>query len=337
MKVSIVVPVYNVAPYIEQFARSIFDQTLDDIEYVFVDDCTPDSSIEILLSVLEEYPQRKPNVKIIRHEKNMGIAVSRKDGYMKSTGEYVIYVDSDDYLEPRMLELMYAKAKEHDADMIVCDIYLYYKENCNVLKTAPKEEGENGEKIKDDIINRKVTPGLWCKLFRRSVLSENEALWPVRSYAEDVVISTYLAYSAKRIEYVNEPLYHYLYHDTSICNKNTKEQCLSNIDGYKRNIDVVVRFLKEKGVYDKYRFGVYLNKFYVKKLTMPFFRDKEFRKLWFDTYPELNRILFWGDDIYKSSYRQKIWMVAIKTGLILKFKRRLQSKRFLPSPRWIFR
>ena len=223
-------------------------------------------------------------------------------------GEYVIYVDSDDYLEPSMLELMYAKAKEHDADMIVCDIYLYYKENCNVLKTAPKEEGENGEKIKDDIINRKVTPGLWCKLFRRSVLSENEALWPVRSYAEDVVISTYLAYSAKRIEYVNEPLYHYLY-----------------------------RFLKEKGVYDKYRFGVYLNKFYVKKLTMPFFRDKEFRKLWFDTYPELNRILFWGDDIYKSSYRQKIWMVAIKTGLILKFKRRLQSKRFLPSPRWIFR
>ena len=155
MKVSIVVPVYNVAPYIEQFARSVFEQTLEDIEYVFVDDCSPDSSMDILLSVLEEYPHRKQKVKIVRHEKNMGIAVTRKDGYMKSTGEYMIYVDSDDYLEPRMLELMYAKAKEHDADMIVCDIYLYNKENCNVLKTAPKEEGENGEKIKDDIINRK--------------------------------------------------------------------------------------------------------------------------------------------------------------------------------------
>ena len=147
MKVSIVVPVYNVAPYIEQFARSVFEQTLEDIEHVFVDDCSPDSSMDILLSVLEEYPHRKQKVKIVRHEKNMGISVTRKDGYMKTTGEYVIYVDSDDYLEPRMLELMYAKAKEHDADMIVCDIYLYYKENCNVLKTAPKEEGENGEKI----------------------------------------------------------------------------------------------------------------------------------------------------------------------------------------------
>ena len=151
MKVSIVVPVYNVAPYIEQFARSVFEQTLEDIEYVFVDDCSPDSSMDILLSVLEEYPHRKQKVKIVRHEKNMGIAVTRKDGYMKSTGEYMIYVDSDDYLEPRMLELMYAKAKEHDADMIVCDIYLYNKENCNVLKTAPKEEGENGEKIKDAV------------------------------------------------------------------------------------------------------------------------------------------------------------------------------------------
>ena len=336
MKVSIVVPVYNVAPYIEQFARSIFEQTLDDIEYVVVDDCTPDSSMEILMSVLEDYPQRKPNVNLIRHEKNMGIAVTKKDGYMKAAGEYVICVDSDDYLEPRMVELMYAKAKERDADMVICDVYWYVRENRYIEVSAPNGEGENGEKIKDDIINRKVMPGLWSKLVRRSILAEKDALWPVQSYADDVVTSTYVAYSSKRIGYVNEPLYHYLYHDTSICNKKTKEQYINNLHGYKSNLDLVINFLKEKGVYDKYLEGVYLNKFYVKRLMLPFIADKVCRKLWFDTYPEFNRVLFWGDAVYKSSYRHKIWMIAMKMGLLPKFKRRLQSKRFLPSRLWRF-
>ena len=121
MKVSMVVPVYNAAPFIERCARSLFEQTMDDIEYVFVDDGSTDDGIAKLLSVLEEYPNRKPNVKIVHHAKNSGTAETRKDGCKSATGEYLIYIDSDDYADLTMAEKMYAKAKESDADMVVCD------------------------------------------------------------------------------------------------------------------------------------------------------------------------------------------------------------------------
>ncbi len=334
MKVSMVVPMYNVAPYIERCARSLFEQTLDDIEYVFVEDCSTDNGLEILMSVLEEYPSRKPHVNIIHHEKNKGIAETKKDGYLGATGEYVICLDSDDYVDLRMAELMYAKAKEEDADMVVCDIYWSIKGVNHLLKSALNGEGDNGINIKEDLLNRRVTPGLWCKLIKRSILTSKEMKWPVGSFAEDVAITVFVTYLAEKIAYVEEPLYYYLYNDTSACYSNSKEKHLRNLRDSKINLEMVFQFLKEKGVYDRYREGVYLHKFYAKKLVMPFANERKFRKLWFDTYPEMNRILFWGNDVYKSSYRQKVWMIAIWLGLYPKYKRRLQSKRFLPNMRW---
>ena len=335
MKVSMVVPVYNAAPFIERCARSLFEQTMDDIEYVFVDDGSTDDGIAKLLSVLEEYPNRKPNVKIVHHAKNSGTAETRKDGCKSATGEYLIYIDSDDYADLTMAEKMYAKAKESDADMVVCDVCWCLETKKVELKSVLNGEGENGEKIREDIINRRVTPGLWCKLIKSEILKSKEFIWPVASYAEDVVISVVASYYAKKIAYVEEQLYYYIYYSKSICNEKTEQRCLSNIEQCKRNLEVVIRFLKEKGIYDKYREGVYLNKFYVKKMAMPYMKERKFRKLWFRNYPEMNRILFWGDDVYKSSYRQKIWMAAIWLGLYPKYKRRLQSKRFLPSPKWL--
>ena len=111
-KVSVVVAIYNVAEYIEQCMRSLFEQTLDSVEYVFVDDCSPDDSMEIVSRVLTEYPQRQGQVNIIRHEQNMGVAVTKNDGIRNATGEYFIVVDPDDYVERDMLEVMYEKAEK---------------------------------------------------------------------------------------------------------------------------------------------------------------------------------------------------------------------------------
>ena len=119
-KVSVIVPVYGVEKYIERCARSLFEQTLDDIEYLFIDDCTTDRSIEILQQVLEEYPQRKPQVTIHRMEQNSGQAAVRKWGMQNATGEYVIHCDSDDWVDTDMYRAMYEKAKEEDADVVLC-------------------------------------------------------------------------------------------------------------------------------------------------------------------------------------------------------------------------
>lgn len=333
-KVSFVVAVYNVAPYIERCVRSLYEQTLDDIEIVLVDDCSPDNSIEIAKTVLEEYPERRNQVKVLRFEHNTGLIEVRKRGLELSEGEYVINVDGDDYTEPLMAEIMYGKAKECDADMVVCNFYRDENGKSYFLRAVPDEEVNGGGNIKDDIINKRLTPCVWCKMMKRSLLSSNEMVWPVRGFYEDVVISTVATYYSKKIAWVEDPLYHYCYREKSFCGTETPEHRMKNQNDLKQNLEVVVRFLLSKGVYDKYREGIYNHMFYAKKQVLPFVSERKYRNLWFNTYPELNKILLFGDDVYKSSYREKVWMLAMTLGLYPRFKRLLESKYLLPNRRW---
>ena len=103
-KISILVPIYGVEHYIERCARSLFEQTYPDIEYVFVDDCSSDQSIAVLEKVMEDYPLRKPHVKIIHHERNKGLSAARNTALEASAGDYVMHVDSDDYIEKTLIK-----------------------------------------------------------------------------------------------------------------------------------------------------------------------------------------------------------------------------------------
>ena len=125
-KVTVVVPVYNAGLYIERCVRSLFDQTLADIEYVFVDDCSPDNSIAILESLLKEYPERAKSTKIIRHEKNTGQSGARRDGVLAATGDYIIHCDADDWVDLDMYQSMYEKAEAEGAEAVCCDIVLEF-------------------------------------------------------------------------------------------------------------------------------------------------------------------------------------------------------------------
>lgn len=107
--VSICVPVYGVERYIERCARSVFEQTYDNIEYIFVDDCSPDHSIDILKNVIEEYPARKPNVRIVRHEHNRGLAAARNTAIDNAGGDFVLHIDSDDYIPSDYVSLLATK------------------------------------------------------------------------------------------------------------------------------------------------------------------------------------------------------------------------------------
>ena len=111
-KVSIITPVYNAGPYIERCARSLFGQTLDSLEYIFVNDCTPDNSMEVLAAVMEEYPERKPHVKILNHTVNTGQSGARKDGMAIASGEFIIHCDADDWVDLDTYERLYNKAIE---------------------------------------------------------------------------------------------------------------------------------------------------------------------------------------------------------------------------------
>ena len=118
MFVSILVPIYNVDKYIERCMRSIFEQTYRDIEYIFVDDCATDNSIEILQNVIQEYPDRKEHIRIISHEKNRGLAAARNTSVNNCQTDFLMHVDSDDYLEKNAVELLVNKQKETNADIV---------------------------------------------------------------------------------------------------------------------------------------------------------------------------------------------------------------------------
>ena len=123
-KISVIVPIYNVSAFIGRCVESLMMQTLDDVEFIFVDDATPDNSMMALKEILACHPEREGRVKILHHEQNQGLPAARNTGMHEATGEYIFHCDSDDYVEPDMLARLYETAKEKQADFVWCDWYL---------------------------------------------------------------------------------------------------------------------------------------------------------------------------------------------------------------------
>lgn len=217
-KVSVIIPVYGVEKYIERCARSLFEQTLDCIEYIFVDDCSPDKSIEILERIIEEYRPRfageRKVVQIERMLTNSGLAAVRKHGIQFSTGDYVIHCDSDDWVDTDMYRLMYEEAKHNDADIVMCG----YKvtDGMRIFNECYHQQ-TNKTKILSSILTMHESWSVWNKMCKRS-LYDNDIVYPTLAMGEDMVLTTQLVLSAQRIAVVNKALYNYFYNPNSITN-----------------------------------------------------------------------------------------------------------------------
>lgn len=209
VKVSVIVPVYKVEKYIRQCAVSLFSQTLDDLEYIFVNDCTPDNSMKIIDEVLAEFPSRRHQVKIINHSQNKGATLSRKEGLAAARGEYVIYCDSDDWVERDMYESMYNEAKTHDVDIVICD---YFEDYCGRNSIAHVQQLSTDKKeIFENINQGKLQAYLVDKMIKREFLlklsinqSDTITLW------DDMSIILPLLLSTDNIYKLNRPMYHYM-------------------------------------------------------------------------------------------------------------------------------
>ena len=128
-KVSVIIPVYNVSSFIRRNVKALMGQTLEDSEFIFVNDATQDDSIEIIKEEIENYPSRKPYVTILNHESNKGLPVARNTGLAVAKGDYMYHCDSDDWVEPDMLEKMLKAAEDNNADIVYCDFFLSFEKN----------------------------------------------------------------------------------------------------------------------------------------------------------------------------------------------------------------
>ena len=205
--VTICVPVYNVERYIERCARSLFEQTFPDIEYLFVDDCSPDNSIQLLNEITREYPQRMPHVHIIRHEVNRGSSVARNTAVDSCRTEFLIHVDSDDFLEKNAVELLIDKQKEGDYDIVTGNAKILHADRTEVLRINEPTE-------KDLLIKEYIKPSLnhvlWGRLIRTSLYTENHlAALEGCNMGEDHQITPRLFYFAQKVAAINDCLYNY--------------------------------------------------------------------------------------------------------------------------------
>lgn len=244
-KVSILVPIYGVEKYIERCCRSLFEQSYHNLEFVFVNDCTPDQSIEVLKKVMDDYPNRKDSIRIISHEKNRGLAASRNTGLDNSQGDFVICVDSDDWLELRALEWLVNKQKERNSD-ITFGQYLVHYDGLNRL--LPSMHYDNQEEMVLQMMQRTWNHFLAGKLLRKSLFVDHNLRWKEGlNVAEDRYMMTLLAYNLKVFDSVDNVVYHYDRRNVlAITMSNDKHKIISNNNQELKNVLLLEQYFQDK-------------------------------------------------------------------------------------------
>jgi glycosyltransferase involved in cell wall biosynthesis len=222
--VSIIIPIYNVEQNIERCARSLFEQTFKKMEFVFVNDCSPDNSIQILKKVIDRYPERKDQVTILNHENNKGVAAARNTGLDKARGEYFLQVDSDDWVESSMVEELYVKAKENDSDIVWSDFYVDFPNKPDSFIYRKQNVPGKAKLCIIEILSGFLHAGLWNKLIKRSICIENNIHFPEEvNMCEDLVFIIFYLLHTEQITYLQKAFYHYVQHPDSITIARTRQ------------------------------------------------------------------------------------------------------------------
>lgn len=279
-KVSVIIPIYGVENYIERCARSLFSQTLDDIEFIFVDDCTTDKSIEILNKVIKDFPNRVPQIKIISHDYNKGLPQARKTGVQASRGDYIIHCDSDDWVDPNLYEAMYCKAIEDNSDLVVCDF-------CVVTESGQKYRNgilsTNVNEVIKDMLLYRTSFNVWNKMYKRNLYEGVE--FPNANMGEDLGTTFQLAVKCNKISRVTGIYYYYNGITPSITRNDTKSAIIKRVLQACDNANSVIRILDNS----KYDAEIVYLKFRQRKQLMPIINDKDAYRIWKTIYPEINQ------------------------------------------------
>ena len=206
-QVSVLVPIYNVEHYIERCAVSLFEQTYDNIEYVFVNDCSTDHSVDVLKQVLSRYPKRASQAKIINHDRNRGVAASRNTALDICAGEFICQVDPDDYIELDAIETLVVHQEKFNLDIVTGQMIKHTMAQDALL---PFPRYSNKEEMVIDMMQPTMMHSLANRLIKRSLI-ENFHIRTEEGVncGEDCWMMTRLAYYAKSFDTIDKVIYHY--------------------------------------------------------------------------------------------------------------------------------
>lgn len=301
--VSVIIPIYKVEPYMARCARSLFGQTLEDIEFLFVDDCTPDRSIDILREVLEVFPERKEQVTVYRMPVNSGQAAVRMQGMSLARGEYVIHCDSDDYVDTNAYELLYRKAREEDLDIVTCNYVM--EQDGHPVETFSGECTSVSR-----MLQGKERCNLFSRMTRRTLYQDIEA--PVANMGEDMVIAVQTHLKARKTGHLDQVLYHYCLREDSISNEAGLDALVAREESLQKNARILVGALESRYGYSGKEPEIVHFKYKCRTLYRPFVHIPDIFKRWKGTFPEIDsRIL----SLPTLSLEEKFWFVLIHLRL----------------------
>ena len=308
IKVSILMPIFKVEQYIEKTLDSIFTQTYKDIEYVFVNDCSPDNSLRVLKDTISKYCISERIYTIINHEQNEGIAVSRADCIANANGDYIFFVDSDDWIEKDAVEQMVGATDGGAIDMVGCDFMKDFLSGKTTYHHEKYAETCRGNMLK--CLNYDIATALWKLLIRRT-LFDNFTITPHVDIVEDYIMSVKLYFYAKSFIALPKAFYHYVQYNQA----RVSLQTLWSVNMHIKGVQEVEQFCREKNLYD----DIVHNKLLLRKFNIisNFILNKELLdgKTYLNTFPESRGV--WRKMQYSKKECIKFWLADHGLSFVL--------------------
>ena len=317
-KVTIITPIHKAERFIERCAKSLLNQDFESIEYIFINDATPDDSFKILKKLVDQC-NRKGDIKLLENEYNLGVAKTRKKGMLEASGEYVIQIDSDDWIESNMISTLHNKAKQDNADIAVCDYYISF---ITGKETYRKEEYKpNIDFNIKNIMLGKVHPAFWNTLIKRSLYVEKNIFPEGKiNMGDDYEMMLKLFLSTEKVSYIPKAfLYYTQYNENSITKTMNKEYINDTINC----IEVFEEILKPTKNRYMEEFRTML--VFWKKM---FVLDKQYTKYFYTIHPEVNKFKYiFNNNGYGFFQKITISFMLLKMPFI--------TRRIYKSYRWL--
>ena len=257
-KISVIIPVYNVEKYLEKCVRSVLDQTFTDIEVICVDNGSTDGSAR----VLNKLAQEDSRLRVFAVE-NLGPGHSRNKGLEQARGQYITFVDSDDFVDARLCEVLYNRAQAEQLDIAACEFYEYQHENEEAVVASHRFEltckyeldDQKGDSRTDFANFAFASPFVWGKLYRRELIEKTHIRFPLGA-VEDVPFIVSCLVQARRVKRVPEVLYYYRVGRPGSISGRTERMVLDGI----KNFGVLEQNLRQYGLFEEVKETFWFNK-----------------------------------------------------------------------------
>lgn len=243
--ISVIIPVYKVEKYVEKCIQSVINQTYENLQIILVDDGSPDNCGKIC----DEYAKKDHRIEVI-HKSNGGLSDARNKGLEIAKGEYIGFVDSDDYIEADMYEVLYNLLKQYNADVSICNFYTVSQGKISI-KNADNGINEYNriEILKEILLDKNIQSYAWNKLYKKELFDEIK--YPIGKKYEDIGTTFFLLEKCNKVVVTGKSEYYYINRQDSIVNNVTETTITDYIELIMQRYDYIEENIKELSSYNK--------------------------------------------------------------------------------------